>query len=48
MVKLAEQKNHRELIKQFAGARWKENNLIFTSTVGTPADWRWREINRSL
>jgi integrase len=40
VLKLYEQKEHQELIKQFAGDRWKENNLIFTSTVGTPVDRR--------
>jgi integrase len=34
------QVTHQEIIKQFAGYRWKENDLIFTSTVGTPVDWR--------
>jgi len=50
MVKLSEQKNHQEFIKQFAGYRWKENNLIFTSTVGTPVDWRnmYREFKSIL
>jgi integrase len=40
VLKLFEQKKHQELIKQFAGDRWKENNLIFTSTIGTPVDRR--------
>ena len=38
LEKLHEQFNAQQLERQFAGARWHENDLIFPSTIGTPLD----------
>jgi integrase len=35
---LREHKQSQEILKQFAGEHWQENNLIFPSKVGTPFD----------
>lgn len=36
--KLISHRNQQELIKAAIGERWKENGLIFPSTLGTPLD----------
>ena len=38
LEKLASHKSQQEQIKAGAGERWKENDLIFPSTLGTPLD----------
>ena len=38
LEKLASHKRQQEKIKADAGERWKENDLIFPSTLGTPLD----------
>ncbi len=40
LEKLREHYNTQQLARQFAGDRWQENDLIFTSTIGTPLDLR--------
>jgi integrase len=40
LAKLREHNNKQQLARQFAGERWQENDLIFSSTVGTPLDLR--------
>ncbi len=47
---LQEQFKHQQLERQFAGDKWIENDLIFTSTIGTPIDHRnlFREFKELL
>lgn len=40
LAKLREHNNKQQLERQFAGDRWHENDLIFSSTIGTPMDMR--------
>ena len=40
LEKLREHYNKQQLARQFAGERWHEDDLIFTSTIGTPLDLR--------
>jgi integrase len=37
---LRQQRNRLDMERKFAGKRWKENNLIFPSSVGTPQSQR--------
>lgn len=40
LAKLREHYDKQQLERQFAGDRWHENDLVFTSTIGTPMDMR--------
>jgi integrase len=50
LEKLREHYNKQQLARQFAGERWQEDDLIFTSTIGTPLDLRnvYREYKEIL
>jgi integrase len=40
LEKLRELLNQQQLVRQFAGDRWQENDLVFPSSIGTPMEWR--------
>jgi len=40
LEKLRNHLNQQLLIRQFAGDRWQDNDLVFPSTIGTPMEWR--------
>jgi hypothetical protein len=40
LEELREHYNKQQLARQFAGERWQKDDLIFTTTIGTPLDLR--------
>jgi integrase len=40
LEKLREHMSQQQLVCQFAGDRWQENDLVFPSSIGTPMEWR--------
>jgi integrase len=46
LEKLREHMNQQQLVRQFAGDRWQENDLVFPSSIGTPMEW-WNMVRDS-
>jgi integrase len=40
LEKLRKHLNQQQLVRQFAGDRWQDNDLVFPSSIGTPMEWR--------
>jgi hypothetical protein len=40
LEKLRDYMNQQQLVCQFAGDRWQENDLVFPSSIGTPMEWQ--------